>query len=265
MSAADTQASLVGCGAINPGTLGIVAGSTMPLQLIIDRPTIDPKENLWTGAFIDNLWVLESNVGAAGDIHEWFIDLIMKPLGVSNAYNKFEQLVLSQPAGSKGVLADLGPQIFSVHNMLNFPTAGGFHFTPIAYSFNGTIDIASFARALIENLAYAVRANFEQIHNIENSKGELLLMGGLSRSQVFNQIVSNVLNTEIKVFQSEGALLAGAMASMIGLKKFQNVNEAIQLIEEPIIYYPQEDQTRDYESLYNEWNEFYIQNRSEGV
>ncbi|MFW9779712.1 MAG: FGGY family carbohydrate kinase, partial [Candidatus Heimdallarchaeota archaeon] len=37
MAPADTQVSLLGCGAYQKGDLGIVAGSTMPIQLIVDQ------------------------------------------------------------------------------------------------------------------------------------------------------------------------------------------------------------------------------------
>ncbi|MCK4849612.1 MAG: FGGY-family carbohydrate kinase, partial [Candidatus Heimdallarchaeota archaeon] len=212
MSAADTQASLIGCGAYEENSLGVVAGSTMPIQMICDEPIIDPDQKIWTGAFIDKLWVVESNAGSAGDVHKWFIEDILKQLDVSNPYEKFETLALSQPVGSRGVIADLGPAIFSAQSMVTVPEGGGFSFIPISYSIETPVNIASFARALVENLAYAVKANTEQIQDlIGKSFNNLYLVGGLSRSKVFNQILANVMNVEIQVSVPEGASVAGSL------------------------------------------------------
>ncbi|MHA2347133.1 MAG: FGGY-family carbohydrate kinase [Candidatus Hodarchaeales archaeon] len=264
MSASDTQASIIGCGGISTNTLGIVAGSSMPLQMMIDQPIIDPAQNLWTGAFANNLWVIESNAGSAGDIHKWFIDSILSPLNVENPYEKFEMLALSQPPGSRGVYANLGSQIFSSQSMLSVPNSGGFSFTPIAYSFDSPVDIAALSRSLFENLAYAARANSEQIQElVGHSYEEVFLVGGISRSKAFSQILANILNTEIKTFLPEGASVAGALASMIGTDKFRNLNQAVKIITDYSVFYPQPDQCEEYESLYLEWKEVYKKSREE--
>lgn len=265
MSAADTQASLLGCGAFDTGSLGVVAGSTMPIMMIIDQPIVDPNQKLWTGAFINNLWVAESNAGSAGDVHKWFVEDILQQLGVPNPYEKFESLALSQPVGSRGVFADLGPSIFSAQSMVSVPEGGGFTFVPISYSLDAPANIASFARALLENLAYAVRANTEQIQDlIVKSLNKVHLVGGLSRSKAFNQILANVMDVEIKVCAPEGASIAGSLAAMIGTGKYQNIQEALGLLVDKTIYYPQADQAQEYDSsLYPEWKEIFNKSRPE--
>jgi len=258
MSASDTQASIIGSGGIHTGTMGIVAGSTMPLQLVVDRPIIDPAYNIWTGAFVNDLWVLESNAGSAGDIHKWFIDSFLTPLDVYNPYEKFETLALSQPPGSGGIFANLGPQIFSSQTMLSVPSSGGFSFIPVAYSFDTPVNIASFSRSVIENLAYAARANSEQLYDLYgHSFKEVKLAGGVSRSKAFCQILSNILNLEIKTYVPEGASVAGSLASMIGTGKYRNLQETISIISDFSVYYPQQDQSEEYEELYSEWKGLY--------
>jgi autoinducer 2 (AI-2) kinase len=265
MSAADTQASLLGCQAFDTGSLGVVAGSTMPIMMIIDQPIVDPDQKLWTGAFINNLWVAESNAGSAGDVHKWFVEDILQPLGVPNPYEKFESLALSQPVGSRGVFADLGPSIFSAQSMVSVPEGGGFTFLPISYSLDTPANIASFARALLENLAYAVRANTEQIQNlIAKSLSKIHLVGGLSRSKAFNQILANVMDVEIQVCVPEGASVGGSLAAMIGTGKYKNIREALDLLVDKTIYYPQADQAEEYDSsLYPEWKEIFYKSRPE--
>jgi autoinducer 2 (AI-2) kinase len=268
MAPADTQVSLLGCGAYQKGDLGIVAGSTMPIQLIVDQAMIDGNQQIWTGAFTNTstpLWVIESNAGAAGDIHDWFIDRILKPIKAANPYGTFEKLALSQPPGSRGVLADLGVQIFQAQRMLSIPTGGGFSFLPIAYSFDVPIDIASLARALLENLAFAVRANIKQIKSMSNySISNTYMVGGLAKSKAFAQVLSNVINTKIKVpNQPEGALLGCAIAGMLGLDRFTTLRDAIETLitGNHMEYIPEEDQIKPYNELFPQWLQFYQQSR----
>ena len=65
--------------------------------------------------------------------------------------------------------------------MLRIPT-GGFVFSPIAYLLEGNLDISAFARAVVENLSFSVRANMEQILKIANLPLEnVSVVGGLAR------------------------------------------------------------------------------------
>ncbi len=265
MSCADTQASLIGSGAHEDGTVGIVAGSTMPVQMIINEPIIDPNQQIWTGAFLDKKWVLESNVGPSGDVHKWFIDSILKKLEVVNPYGRFEKLVLSQSPGARGVIADLGPQIFNSQKMHEVPNKGGFSFLPMAYSFDEPVDVGSYSRALVENLSYAVRANIDQIKDISNLDiKKVFLVGGLSRSKAFCQVLANVINKEINVFKAEGAVIAGAIAGMVGINHFTDYTEGIKsLITDHTVFYSQEDQSTEYDILFPEWKENYNRSREE--
>ena len=260
---ADSQASLIGCGAVKRGSLGVVAGSTMPIYFVVDSPIQDPERRLWTNPFLEK-WVIESNAGTAGDTHQWFVEAFLAKLGITNQYEKFEELVRSQVPGAGGVLADIGPQIFNAQNMLQIPT-GGFFFSPIAYMLEDNLDISAFARAVVENLSFSVRANMEQILNIANSPLETVyVVGGLARSNSFCQVLADVIQTDIHVFIPEGASLAGFISSMIGTGRFKTVDEAVsQLIREENVLYPNKDYKAEYDNLFSQWVEVYEKSRED--
>ena len=57
-----------GAGAIEPGDVAAILGTTCPLQAVVDRPTLDPRANLWAGCHVvPGRWVIEANVGSTGD------------------------------------------------------------------------------------------------------------------------------------------------------------------------------------------------------
>ncbi|MFX1506245.1 MAG: FGGY-family carbohydrate kinase [Promethearchaeota archaeon] len=264
MGCADSQASLIGCGAINQGSLGVVAGSTMPIYFVIEKPILDPEKRVWTNPLLGK-WVIESNAGTAGDAHQWFVESFLAKLGVADPYTRFEDLAKSQKPGAGGVIADIGPQIFNAQDMLRIPTGGGFVFSPLAYLMEDNLDISAFARAVVENLSFSVRANMDQILGVAKTPLEsIYVVGGLARSHVFSQILADVIQFDVKVFVPEGASVAGFISGMIGLDRFKNVDEAIsQLIVRKTIYKPNENNQAEYDGLFSQWLEVYEKSRAE--
>ncbi|MCA9771880.1 MAG: hypothetical protein KC466_05700, partial [Myxococcales bacterium] len=63
---ADTELALLGAGLTDVGQVGIVLGSTAPVQCVLSEPRMDPDQRLWTSCHaIPDRWVIESNALAA--------------------------------------------------------------------------------------------------------------------------------------------------------------------------------------------------------
>ncbi len=74
---ADTQCGLLGTAAVEEGQTTIVAGTTTPTQMVLNRPLVSEKAKTWTGAHATgNRWVLESNATLTGLPFRWFRDSI---------------------------------------------------------------------------------------------------------------------------------------------------------------------------------------------
>jgi len=64
----DAQCGLLGADAVDSGEIGIVAGSTMPMQSVLDRGLIDDEARLWTSHHVvQGRRTLESNGGLSGE------------------------------------------------------------------------------------------------------------------------------------------------------------------------------------------------------
>src|SRR4029434_9901068 len=68
----DTQCGLLGAGAVDSGQIAIIAGSTMPVQQVLERGFVDAEARLWTSHHVvEGRWTLESNGGPSGDMTDW--------------------------------------------------------------------------------------------------------------------------------------------------------------------------------------------------
>lgn len=203
---ADTQCALLGLGVVEPGHVGVVAGTTVPVQLVVDKPAIDGEARLWTGCHVlPRRWVLESNAGAAGEVLDWLGALLFpgEPLAAARLA---AEATLSRP-GAGGFLSSLGAQIFHASQMgLPVETLSFSHL-----SASGDSNLRHVARSVLEGLAFSVRANLDQILRVgAAAPGALALAGGLSQSRLWAETLAAVTNRPVEIGATPQATLLGA-------------------------------------------------------
>ncbi len=252
---ADTQCGLLGAGAVKPGQLGIIAGTTTPLQLALDSLVIDPQARLWSGRHVlADQYVLESIAGSLGESLEWIARVLCadarQPIATLDA-----EAAQSIP-GAAGLLSTFGTQIFDGSNM-TLP------FGYLALSHMTASDDPSrrkhLARAILEGMAYTVRANVEQMIQVSGvQQPACILAGGMSRSVIWRRILSDVLNQPLTIARlSEASALGAAICAGVGAGVFKGLVEgsgaltgASQCIS------PRPDVAEVYNEIYEEWLQF---------
>ena len=257
MGAADSQAAGLGCGAFDDGATFAVAGTTLPLQMVLAEPVLDSQHRLQTGAYlIPNRWVLESNGGLAGAIYRWFAETFA---GDAPDYDQLEQEAAAAPAGQ--VLAVLGPQVADF-SCLRFPPPSLFRF-PFLGGIEEPITRGGFARSILESVAYAIRGNLEQVTAVSGRPAPALrlrsgqalhLCGGLARSGLLVQIVADVCERPVRVpVVREASCLGAAICAAVGAGVFPTLQAGAQAMvrwEQPVEPGPT---ARRYRRLYSQW------------
>jgi sugar (pentulose or hexulose) kinase len=206
---ADTQCSLLGAGAIEPGVTAATLGTTSPVQTVVATALFDPQSSLWAGCHVvPDRWVLESNAGDTGDAYLWLLDLL------SGGLPREQLCPLGERLAADGVGAPtmmfVGPTVFNLTKMrINRP--GGILFPFPALHVRP--DRAVLVRAFLESIAYALRANIAQLDAItRHPSAELTLSGGMTRSAALNRIIADVTGLPVQVaHEPESAALGCAM------------------------------------------------------
>jgi autoinducer 2 (AI-2) kinase len=220
MGGADTQCSLLGGGVIAPGESAVVAGTTAPVQVVLAQPAYDPSgKSLGSYHIVPNRWVLESNGGGMG----FSLSLMARILFPEAPEPELRLLAEASQseAGAAGMLSTLGADVMNMRS----PTLPMGHIT-LSYigSTEDTAPRRHLARALIEGCACGVRANLEQLDSVLGPDGPgnntlvFTLCGGMSRSDVFGQILANITAREVEVPQTHqtsalGAVICAGVAS----------------------------------------------------
>ena len=249
VGAGDSQAAGLACGALEEGTAFAVAGTTLPVQMVLAEPLLDPQRRLHTGAYIlPDRWVLESNGGLAGALYRWFAETFAGP---APDYARLEQEAAAAPAGQ--VIAVLGPQVADF-SRLRFPPPSLFRF-PFLGALEEPVGRGGFARAILESMAYAVRGNLEQLEEVSGKSAEVLLLcGGLTRSATFTQIVADVCRRPVRVpALREASSLGAAICAVVGAGVYPTLREGAERmvrLEPEIMPGPQ---ARRYRRPYARW------------
>jgi len=257
---ADSQAALVACGQSKPLQLGLIAGTTLPVMMSIDKPFADPAYKLWCNCHMfEELYLMESQAGDAGKIFRGYVEGHFGR-GLKSTDEKYEQAVKlaeQTPPGSGGARALLGTLVWDLTNPNpNKPAALLFPFPAEAE----TAGPGNVARAILEAIAYGAKANLLQIVETTSRKPEtVLLCGGMTRLKLFNRIVASVLNQPCRVAScKEASALGIAMAGAVGAGIYPDLKTASREMGgfDPEVE-PVPEWVDEYESSYEVWRENY--------
>jgi L-ribulose-5-phosphate 4-epimerase len=252
LGGADTQCGLLGTGVVSVGQIGAIAGTTTPVQMLVERPVIDSEMRTWAGLYvIPGLYVLESNAGQMGSALEW-VSHILHP----NAPNPIAMLAAGAEAsepGAHGMQSNIGAAVFNA-SALEIPIDNLTFSSVIARS--GEEGRADIARAILEGMAYAVRANIEQILEVSGASiKELWLSGGITRSATWTRIVCDVMGCPVHVSATaEASALGAAICAGVGAGLYPDLaSGAKALARISRQHTPDEATSPVYRALYADW------------
>jgi sugar (pentulose or hexulose) kinase/phosphoglycerate dehydrogenase-like enzyme/ribulose-5-phosphate 4-epimerase/fuculose-1-phosphate aldolase/putative sterol carrier protein len=254
----DTQCGLLGAGVIGSGQIGIIAGSTMPLQLVLQREFIDTEARLWTSHHVvQGRWTLESNGGPSGDMIDWLAGVIYSGWG-DPAAALFAEASQSD-VGAEGIVSTLGAEVFNA-SRLRLPL-GHLTLSPMMVA-DDPSRRRHLSRAVVEGLAFAVRGNLELLQKAtqNGSVQSIRLAGGMSKSAFFAQLLSDVLGVPVEAAQvSECSALGAAICAGVGARLYGNVVEGAKRFACGLrSFVPDPSRCAAYQSYYNRWLELRV-------
>ena len=206
VSPADTQCGLLGLGVGRPGQVGVVAGWSAPLLMLTGEPAFDGERRTWTGCYVEKgLWSLESTCGDVGNAYRWLADAMWA--GEARPFDLMDAAAHGVGPSSEGALAFLGPSRMDMSRV--GLRAGGFVF-PVPMTFD-SIGREHVARAALESIAFAVRANLEQLERVSGkTAASVSLGGGMTASSTWVSMLPDVLGRPVRVAPAPDVTAAGA-------------------------------------------------------
>ncbi|GAB5451352.1 MAG: hypothetical protein Hals2KO_16800 [Halioglobus sp.] len=252
---ADTQCSLLGAGAVHNGDCVVVAGTTAPVQRVLDAPLVDSTAAM-LGAHhvLPARWVLESNSGPMGDSMTTMARILFPDSRQPEA-QLLAEAALSEP-GAAGMLSTFGAEVMNMG-------APSMPMGTITLSHMGCTDDAPrrhLARAVVEGCACALRANLQRVYATSDQAAQpgttLTLCGGLSRSDSFAQLLANVTGSTVAVPEVwQTSALGAAMCAGVAAGACADLASAAAALGGPQrTFTPCVEAQEQYDQLYATWN-----------
>ncbi|MBW2448755.1 MAG: FGGY-family carbohydrate kinase, partial [Deltaproteobacteria bacterium] len=227
----DTQCGLLGSGVTAAGGIGAVAGTTTPVQLVCAQRPNDPEFRLWVGHHVvPGLWVAESNAGPTGEVLDW-VGRFLAPDAPNPAARVLAEAA-TEPPGARGLRSTLGAQVGNAR-ALSLPVGD---LTICHMATEGEAGRPAFARAVVEGMAFALRGNVEPLLEIGGAATHpaLHMTGGMSRSDIWNQLAADVLERPVRVGpQPEATSLGAAICAGVAAGVFESLERGAAALAEP--------------------------------
>lgn len=228
VGAGDGVLSSLGSGAIEPGVVAAMVGTSGAVRSCVKEPTVDPEARVFCYYLDKNRWILGGSLNNGGIALRWFRD---------NFYPGEEEYgaVLSEAAA-----APLGAGSLLFLPYLAGERSPGFNARARAVWFGLGLEHkrTHMARSVLEAVAYRLYSVLGPIEALTGEVTEIRATGGFARSPFWLQIVADVFGRQVAVpAEAEGSALGAFVLGAVSLgiapdlswvHQFIHINERLQ-------------------------------------
>ncbi len=178
LGAGDTQLGVLGAGCLLSGDCAVVAGSSAPVNIVMDAPRVDPHFRTVTNPFLmPGAYVMEANAMLTGVSFTFVKNLLFGD--APEGYAALEELArgyLQQTESLSGFVTVAGASTADTRRG-NLYQSGVIAF-PVNELNTGMLTRGAFAFSAFEAAAYAILRNLEIIGEAGGGAPERLVLGG---------------------------------------------------------------------------------------
>lgn len=221
--AGDGQSAALGAGLVGPGAAYLNLGTAIVSGVISPAYRTDRAFRTLYAA-MPGAYLLETDLKGGTFTLTWLVErLLGRPAGeVGEALAALEQEARALPPGADGLL--LVPYWNGVMNPYWDDNATG-----IAVGWHGGHAPAHLYRAILEGIALEQRLHTEAVEAAAGPIGELLVMGGGSRSDLWCQILADVIGKPVvRAGTSEATSLGAGILAAWAAGLFPDLGAAVQ-------------------------------------
>jgi len=245
--AGDQQSAALGIGVVSPGKIKCTTGTGSFILAYLSQPKFDPMKRVHA---VPGTWVQEASIFTTGAVLRWFRDQIgyVECAAVQEGQDPYDLITAEakkSSIGAKGLLL-----------IPHFVGSGAPHWNPHAKGIIFGLALGherkDLYRAVLEGVAYEIRKNIEVFKELGVEPKELMLTGGGSRSDFWNQIYADVLGiTCVRNVIEESTSLGAAILAASGAGIFPDIAKAAEnLCKIDKKWIPNDERHKLYENFY---------------
>ena len=250
--AGDNAAAAIGTGAVADGACNISLGTSGTIFISSNKFGVDPNNALHSFAHANGKYHLMGCMLSAASCNKWFCDSIL----CSEDYSALQSEIDYGMLGKNTVY--FLPYLMGERSPINDTDARGTFF-----GLSMDTSRKDMLLAVLEGVAFAIRDSFEIAKSIGINIEKSMICGGGSKSRLWCDIVSDVLNIKLDIPVTEqGPGYGGAILAMVACGEYPSVEEAAgELISVKETINPDPQKAELYNKRYEVFSKLYPANK----
>lgn len=251
----DRPCECLGAGVTEKGYVNIGTGTGSVFEVPLDEPAIDVKGRVNCCCHvIPNMWEYEIIIATTGASLRWFRDTFGQEEKIeAQEFGRDPYDLLTEEASKVALGSD---------GLFFYPYLTGSFFPKFDEKARGTyygISLshgkAHFIRAILEGIAFQYLEAFSMLRELNIKVEELSMVGGETKSELWNQIKADVLRIKIRVPEVDNAAALGAaLLAGTGTGQYSSLKKAVEsAVRLRKVYVPDEDKHKAYRRIYEEY------------
>jgi xylulokinase len=243
----DQAANGVGVGAVAPGVVAVSVGTSGVVFAAADHPIVEPEGRLHAFCHaVPDTWHLMGVMLSAAGSYRWFRDTVAP----DHDFSALDEEAAAIPPGANGLV--FLPYLTGERTPHSDPMARGAFVGLTVRHERGHL-----ARAVMEGVAFGLRDSVELMGK-EIDLGEARVSGGGAGSDVWVQIITDVLDHPVRVVTTaESAAHGAAILAATGNGAFASVAEGSAAAVDVGELIEPTDNARVYEEAYAVYRDLY--------
>ena len=255
----DTAAEYYSVGAIDPGDSVVKLATAGVVSVFDSQPHPTPISFTYTSV-IPEIWYHCMGTNSAASSLKWYKDVFIGPSDNGrdrNIYAEIDKEASQVTPGSDGLI--FHPYLMGERSPYWDPNLRA-SFTGIsAYHSRG-----HFSRSIMEGVAFSIKDCMSSIEELGIPTNQVKMVGGGSKSKLWQKILAEVLGKPLTKLVSEDASFGSAMLAGVGTGVFGSLRAAVEQcvrIENEIV--PDEKNVENYERCFGKYKS--IHDNLEGI
>lgn len=257
LGASDGVLSTLGSGAVNPGQVTAMIGTSGAVRMITNKPQADEKKRTWCYNLADDTWVLGGALSNGGVAFRWARDKfatteqrVAANLGL-DTYEILGRYAEQKPAGCEGLI--MLPHFSGERAPYYNANSRG-----VLFGLNLNHGKRHLVRATLEGIIYGMFSIFKSLEEVAGEVNEIRVGGSFTRSKVWVQIMADVFGRVIHVpGEPEGSAFGAAVLGMYALGIISDLKEVERFITIKESYYPNDANKEIYQKLFGIYERVY--------
>jgi gluconokinase len=252
IGASDGCLANLGSGAILRGEAALTIGTSGAIRMVVEKPVADAQQRLFNYILSDGLYVSGGAVSNGGSALQWFAgNFLQHSFSNPNNLDGLLQLAHEAPPGAAGLV--FLPYL-SGERAPSWDAAARGAFIGLQMS-HGKQHLV---RAVIEGISFAL---YQVLLAVEETNGEIhsvFASGGFTKSDLWLQLVCDVLNKKLVVSgTADASAIGAALLALYATGKITQWTEAKALIPQGKIFEPDHEKHAVYEKVFSIYADLY--------